>query len=76
MVAAGTMWKWLFSRNFGLANYIITSMGFQPIDWLDNPTLALFTVVLVQVWVLAGFMMMLFIVGLRQFLKNFMKLLQ
>ncbi|MCK9492910.1 MAG: sugar ABC transporter permease [Acholeplasmataceae bacterium] len=71
MVAAGTMWKWLFSRNFGLANYIITSMGFQPIDWLDNPTLALFTVVLVQVWVLAGFMMMLFIVGLQAIPEEF-----
>ena len=73
MVAAGTMWKWLFSRNFGLANYIITSMGFQPVDWLDNPTLALFTIVLVQVWVLAGFMMMLFIVGLQAIPEEFMK---
>ena len=71
MVAAGTMWKWLFSRNFGLVNHILTRMGFQPVSWLDDPTLALFTVVMVQVWVLAGFMMMLFIVGLQAISEEF-----
>jgi len=71
MVAAGTMWKWLFSKNFGLVNHVLTRMGFQPVSWLDDPTLALFTVVMVQVWVLAGFMMMLFIVGLQAISEEF-----
>ena len=71
MVAAGTMWKWLFSKKFGLVNHVLTRMGFQPVSWLDDPTLALFTVVMVQVWVLAGFMMMLFIVGLQAISEEF-----
>lgn len=65
MVAGGTMWKWLLSRDFGLLNHILAQMGFQPVNWLDTPNLALFSVVIVQVWVLAGFMMMLYIVGLQ-----------
>jgi len=71
MVAAGTMWKWLFSRNFGLVNHILAQLGLQPVSWLDNPTLALLTVVVVQVWVLAGFMMMIFIVGLQAISEEF-----
>jgi len=71
MVAAGTMWKWLFSKNFGLVNHVLTRMGLQSVSWLDDPTLALFTVVMVQVWVLAGFMMMLFIVGLQAISEEF-----
>ena len=71
MVAGGTMWKWLLSKDFGLVNHILKQLGFNPINWLDNPTLALFSVVIVQTWVLSGFMMMLYIVGLQALPEEF-----
>ncbi|PNR97676.1 sugar ABC transporter permease [Petrotoga olearia DSM 13574] len=71
MVAGGTMWKWLLSRDFGLVNHILNQLGFNPVSWLENPTLALLSVVIVQAWVLSGFMMMLYIVGLQAVPEEF-----
>lgn len=65
LVAAGTMWKWLLSTDTGLVNSILSRLNFNLVSWLENPNLALLSVVLVQVWVLTGFMMMLFITGLQ-----------
>ena len=65
LVAAGTMWKWLLSTDTGMINAILSKLGFSNISWLENPHLALLSTVLVQVWVLTGFMMMLFITGLQ-----------
>ncbi|PNR96731.1 carbohydrate ABC transporter permease [Petrotoga sp. 9PWA.NaAc.5.4] len=65
MVAGGTMWKWLLSTDTGLINSIFIRIGLPLVSWLENPNFALFSVVLVQVWTLTGFMMMLFITGLQ-----------
>lgn len=65
LVAAGTMWKWLLSTDTGMVNTILVNLGFNLVAWLEKPNLALLSVVLVQVWVLTGFMMMLFITGLQ-----------
>jgi len=65
LVAAGTMWKWLLSTDTGMVNSILSRLNFNLVSWLENPNLALLSAVLVQVWVLTGFMMMLFITGLQ-----------
>ncbi|MGY4687999.1 carbohydrate ABC transporter permease [Petrotoga sp. DB-2] len=65
LVAAGTMWKWLLSTDTGLVNSILSRLNFNIVSWLETPNLALLSAVLVQVWVLTGFMMMLFITGLQ-----------
>lgn len=66
LVAAGTMWKWLLSTDTGMVNAILSRLNFNLVSWLESPNLALLSAVLVQVWVLTGFMMMLFITGLQR----------
>ena len=65
VVVAATMWKWLLSQNTGLANYVLKLIGLNPVSWLNNSTTALLSVCTTQVWILAGFMMVLFITGLQ-----------
>ncbi|MDI3472405.1 MAG: alpha,4-digalacturonate transport system permease protein [Thermotogaceae bacterium] len=64
-VVGGTMWKWLLSYDTGLLNYILLKLGLEPISWLEESTNALISVSIAQVWILAGFMMMIFITGLQ-----------
>ncbi|MHA1974704.1 MAG: carbohydrate ABC transporter permease [Candidatus Hodarchaeales archaeon] len=64
-VVGGTMWKWLLSYDTGLLNYILSKLGLEPISWLEESTNALISVSLAQVWILSGFMMMIFITGLQ-----------
>lgn len=65
VVVAATMWKWLLSQNTGFVNYALSLLGFSPISWLNNSKMALLSICAAQVWILSGFMMILFITGLQ-----------
>jgi alpha-1,4-digalacturonate transport system permease protein len=65
VVVAATMWKWLLSQNTGFVNYALSLLGIKPVSWLNNSVTALLSVCAAQVWILSGFMMVLFITGLQ-----------
>lgn len=49
-VAIGSMWKLMYSHDFGVFNQVITGLGFAPINWLGSTSLALISVIIVDVW--------------------------
>lgn len=49
-VAIGSMWKLMYSLDFGVLNQAVTLVGLQPINWLGSTSLALLSVVIVDVW--------------------------
>lgn len=49
-VAIGSMWKLMYSFDFGVLNQIVTGIGFAPVNWTGSPSLALWSVVIVDVW--------------------------
>jgi multiple sugar transport system permease protein len=49
-VAIGSMWKLLYNYDFGIFNQALVAIGAQPANWLGSPSLALWSVVLVDVW--------------------------
>jgi multiple sugar transport system permease protein len=63
-VAAAVIWRWLYDPNFGLINYFISSLGFSPVNWLNEPTAAMFALIIVGVWKTFGVNMVLFSAGL------------
>ena len=50
--AIGLLWSWLFNGQFGLFNDILTRIGIidEPIGWLSNPKIAMFSVIVTNVW--------------------------
>ena len=64
-IVAGVIWRWLFGENFGLANYVITSLGGSPIAWQSNGDLSLVIVVIAATWGSTAFTMLLFIAALK-----------
>ncbi|MEM1345391.1 MAG: sugar ABC transporter permease [Pseudomonadota bacterium] len=62
---AALMWKLMTNPNFGIFSYFATVLGFEDFRWGSSPDSALFTVVLVDVWVYTPFMMILLLAGLR-----------
>lgn len=44
------VWRTLYQYDIGLLNYLLTSLGLPRVGWLNNPHLALFSVILVDVW--------------------------
>ncbi len=49
-VAIGSMWKLMYSHDFGVLNQIATGIGFAPVNWTGSTSLALWSVVLVDIW--------------------------
>ena len=49
-VAIGSMWKLMYSYDFGVLNQVVTSLGLAPVNWLGSTSLALFSVIIVDVW--------------------------
>lgn len=64
-VAAAVIWRWLYDPNFGLINYFIGIFGFDPVNWLNDPTAAMFALIVMGVWKTFGINMVLFAAGLQ-----------
>ncbi len=64
-IIAGVIWRWLFGENFGLVNYIITSIGGSAVPWQSNANLSLMVVVIAAAWGGTAFNMLLFIAAIK-----------
>jgi multiple sugar transport system permease protein len=62
---ASLMWKLMTNPNFGILSYFVGLMGFHDFKWASDPSTALLTVVLVDIWVYTPFIMILLLAGLR-----------
>ncbi len=62
---AALMWKLMTNPNFGVLSYLVQLLGVKDFKWASDPRTALFTVVLVDVWVYTPFIMILLLAGLR-----------
>ncbi len=67
---AALMWKLMTNPNFGVLSYLVQLLGVQDFKWASSPQTALFTVVLVDVWVYTPFIMILLLAGLRSLPKQ------
>lgn len=65
-IVTGTAWKWILNPGLGLEN-LVRRWGWESFtfDWLVNPERAIYCVVIAGVWQSAGFVMALFLAGLR-----------
>lgn len=65
-IVTGTAWKWLLNPSLGLEK-LVRDWGFETFtfDWLVNPDKVIYTLVIAAVWQSSGFVMALFLAGLR-----------
>jgi raffinose/stachyose/melibiose transport system permease protein len=63
-VAVGITFSTLMQPSIGLINTALGALGLPTPDWLGNPKLALYSVVLVDVWKGIGLAMVIFIAGI------------
>lgn len=66
-VAAALIWSWLFDYQYGLLNYLLrlTGLAHGNIGFLTDPHLALWAVIVVQVWKLFPLAAVLLLAGLK-----------
>lgn len=49
-VAIGAMWRLMYSYDFGLFNQILEAIGLAKVGWLSETSIALLSVVIVDIW--------------------------
>jgi glucose/mannose transport system permease protein len=66
MIVTGTAWKWIMNPGLGI-EATVRGWGFESFtfDWVVNPDKAIYAVVIAAVWQASGFVMALFLAGLR-----------
>ena len=62
-VAVSIIWRSVFSAN-GPINNVLMAMGFEPINWINNPTFAPFTIIMLSAWQF-GSVMLIFLAALQ-----------
>jgi raffinose/stachyose/melibiose transport system permease protein len=65
--AAGILWGWMLNP-FGIVNAILDGIGLHGLtqNWLGNPQLALWSLMVVMVWLQLGYCLVVFMSGLAR----------
>ena len=77
MIVTGTAWKWILNPGLGL-EATVRGWGFEnfTFDWLVDPDMAIYTIVIAAIWQSSGFVMALFLAGLRSVDQEIIKAAQ
>ena len=65
-IVTGTAWKWLLNPGIGIEK-IVRDWGFESfsLDWITQPSTAIYCIVIAAIWQSSGFVMAMFLAGLR-----------
>ena len=72
-IVTGVVWRWMFGENFGLVNYLISSVGLDPLQWASDPNLAIVVVILAGSWGGTAFSMLLFMAAMRNIPTSYLE---
>jgi alpha-glucoside transport system permease protein len=63
LVGASVIWRFVYTwrpegqTQYGLLNAAWTSVGFEPVQWIQTPGLATFALIAIRIWLQTGFCM-------------------
>lgn len=65
-VVTGVAWKWFLNPGIGLQS-VVRGWGFEEFEfaWITDSDMAIYTIVIAAVWQTSGFVMAMFLAGLR-----------
>jgi multiple sugar transport system permease protein len=63
-IGTAIVWSWLYESNFGVFNYILHLLGMNKVQWLQNGTTAVPSIIVMAVWGM-GSMIVIFLAGLQ-----------
>ena len=64
-VVVGLIWRYLFNTRVGWINYYLEQWGFEGLNWLGEPGLAMFAIIFTDIWQWTPFIFIIVIAGLQ-----------
>lgn len=65
LVAVAVVWRWIYAPRDGILNYLFSLVGLPELGWLQDPNLAMPSLIAMSVWKNVGFGMVIFLAGLQ-----------
>ncbi|WP_404409646.1 carbohydrate ABC transporter permease [Jeotgalibacillus malaysiensis] len=65
IIAIAVVWGFLYNTEYGLFNYLLSLMSVDKIPWLEEPTIAKLSLILLAVWKGIGINMIIFLAALQ-----------
>lgn len=63
-VAVSVLWMWVFNKDYGIINTLLSYIGIQGPGWLSDPGWSLISMVIMSMWTVGG-MAIIFLAGLK-----------
>lgn len=63
-VVTARIWQWMLEYNLGIVNYLLEGIGLHKVNWLGEPVVAFFSLVVVDVWKTSPFVAIIVWAGL------------
>ena len=76
VIAVGIVWSWLFHSDFGYINQFLNLFGINSLAWLNDPDLAIWALVIFNIWNGLAFKIVLFLSGLQNIDPQYYKAAQ
>jgi len=65
MVIIALVWQNMLNTRYGIVNYLFNLVGLKGVPWLRSSSLALFSLMMIQIWAITGWIMMLILANLQ-----------
>lgn len=69
-IAIGIVFRYFFNGNYGLVNYILSIFNIPGINWLDDVTMSMPTLIIFGIWTSLAFNIIILLAGLRNINKE------
>ncbi|MBQ1786822.1 MAG: sugar ABC transporter permease [Turicibacter sp.] len=76
VIAIGIVWSWLFHSDFGYINQFLGLFGVEPIQWLNDPKMAIWALIIFNIWSGLAFKIVIFLSGLQNIDPQYYKAAQ
>lgn len=64
-IAVGICWRYLFNYNYGFINYLLNIFGVESINWLGDPKMNIWTLIIFGIWNIMPMTIILLLSGLQ-----------
>lgn len=65
MVSVAFIWQWIMDADYGLLNYFLNFFGISNIDWLNNTSIAIFSLAVISIWKSLGYNALIILAALK-----------
>lgn len=72
-IAIGIVFRYMFNKSYGVVNYMLNWIHVGPVDFLDNPKMSIWTLIIFGIWSGLAFNIIILLSGLRSINPDYYK---